>query len=195
MMSNYLIWKYKSVPHACVLGELSGLEDDFRLNKGIPLERDFHEDVAFHMHPDFPNDLLLVDNLLNSDMVIVAHQRLKDLLQARNILHLEYLPVNIIDHKNRKISSQQYYIIHAINPVDCIDGDQSVFTRSLINRENIASFEQLVIDEARIPADRQIFRLKGFWKIILIRRDLAEELDKEGFSGLGWLELADYPEK
>jgi hypothetical protein len=36
--------------------------------------------------------------------------------------------------------------------------------------------------------------LKGFKDIALVRRDLAEALDQQHFTGLGWLRLEDYPE-
>lgn len=194
MNANYVIWRYKSVPHACVLGDFVGLEDDYRLLQGVPLESEFPSDVVFHMHADFKTDLLLVDNLLNSDMLIVASGRLKNWFQVKEIPKLEYLRVGIIDHKGRPVGDE-YYILHPIDPVDCIDKANSVFKASTIDPDNISSFKKLVIDETRIPADRGMFRLKGFWDIVLVRRDLAEALDQEGFSGLGWLEISDYPKK
>lgn len=193
MSGNYVICKYKSEPHGCVLGDLAGLEDDYRLNDGTPLAEGFPTDVAFHMHPDYPNDILLTDSLLNSNLLIVGHQRLADFLKQRNIPELEFLPVGIIDHKGRK-SAENYFVIHPTHPIDCLDKANSIFSNSFILPENISSIDRLALDESRIPKDRQVFRLKGFWNIALFRRDLAADLDREGFSGLGWLEISDYPE-
>ena len=192
MTENYLIWKYKSVPHACALRDLVGLEKQFRLRQGISLQKDFPGDVAFHMHPDYPNDLLLVDNALNQKRIIVASRKLKEFVEARAIPHVEYLQVGIVDHRGRKASSD-YFVIHPIHPVDCVDKKRSLFERDDINPENFSSFERLVIDESRIPTDRELFRLSGFSDITLARRDLAEALDAARFSGLGWLRIADYP--
>jgi hypothetical protein len=61
MTDEYFVWQYRTVPHACVLNRFSGLDDSFRLRQGVPLLDGFPSDVAFHMDPDFPNNLLLVD--------------------------------------------------------------------------------------------------------------------------------------
>lgn len=193
MKSNYVIWQFKSVDGACVLKDISGMDQQYRLNDGTPLAREFPANVSFHMDPDYPTDLLLVDNLLNADMLIVASARLKEFLEARDLEKIEYLPVHIIDHKGRE-ASNGYFIVHPLEPVTCVDENASVFERDLLMPDAYSSFERLVIDESRIPPGRQIFRLNGFWDLTLVRRDLAEALDQEGFSGLGWLELSDYPE-
>jgi hypothetical protein len=194
MTAKYLIWTYERVPSACVLDELAGLDKTSRLNHGVPLLAQFPENVSFHMHGDFPKNLLLVDNLLNSDQVIVASSRVKEFLEARAVPQVEYLPVRIIDHK-RKVASKDYFIVHAVDPVDCIDTKKSAFKMSRINPQRFDRFERLVIDESRVPADRQLFRLKNFGDVTLARRDLADALKQAGFTGIGWVELSEYPDK
>jgi hypothetical protein len=191
--SNFVIWKYKSVPDACVLKDFRGLEKTFRLNNGTPLAQGFPSDVSFHMDPDFPNDLLIVDNVLNADMVIVASQRLCEAVRSLVPSGVEYLPVNIVDHKGR-VASKDHCIIHPVHPVDAIDKDQSVFETNILDDDDIESFEKLIVDESRIPADRKLFRLLGFWGLTLVHRDVAKALDQQGFKGLGWQRLEDYPE-
>jgi hypothetical protein len=192
MKGSYLIWRYESVDGACVLGALRGLEKTFRLNDGTPLAAQFPGDVAFHMHPDYPNDLLLVDNLLNRDMVIVASRRLQECVREHAPADVEYLPVSIVDHKGR-IASKDYSIIHPVNPIDCIDMGNSVFEADLIDANDIESFDKLVLDETKIPPARSLFRLRGFWEITLVRQDLAKAIDAMGLSGLSWLDVEDYP--
>jgi hypothetical protein len=191
--SNFVIWKYKSVPDACVLKDFKGLEKTFRLNNGTPLAEGFPAGVSFHMDPDFPNDLLIVDNVLNADMVIVASRRLCEAVQALVPTGVEYLAVNIVDHKGR-VASTDHSIIHPVHPVDAIDKDQSVFETNILDDDDIESFEKLVVDETRIPQDRKLFRLRGFWGMTLVQRDVAKALDQQQFRGLGWQRLEDYPE-
>jgi hypothetical protein len=158
MPSNFVIWKYKSVDGACVLQDLRGLDQTFRLNNGTPLAQEFPGDVSLHMNPDFPDDLLLVDNLLNSDMIIVASARLKACIEASKVEKVEYLPVSIIDHKGRVVSSE-YFIVHPVEPVECIDENLSEYRVKRSDPDSIRSFKTLVLDEARIPANRALFRL------------------------------------
>jgi hypothetical protein len=191
-MSDYLILIYKSVDGACVLKDLKGLEKTFRLNNGTSLAAEWPESVTLHMHPDFPTDILLVDNVLNADMLIVASKRLQECVRSRAPVEVEYLPVKIIDHKGR-VASSEYSILHPTNPVDCIDKEQSVFEADLIDPNDIDTIEKLVLDDARIPQDRLFFRLRGFWGITLVRRDLASAISAAGCSGIEWLEVDDYP--
>lgn len=194
MSNNFVIWQYKSVPGACILKQLEGIEDQYRLRNGTSLQSEFPSDVLYRMHPDFPNDLLLVDNVLNSKTIIVASERLKESIEKLNPPQVEYLHIGIADHKS-KIASDNYYIIHPIDPVDCIDRSQSIFEEDLIDPDSIDSFKKLVIDETRVPSARQIFRLKGFWDITLVRREFASMLSEKAFSGLDWLEISKYPQK
>ncbi|OLB14577.1 MAG: hypothetical protein AUH10_03720 [Gammaproteobacteria bacterium 13_2_20CM_66_19] len=193
IMSNYVIWIFQSVPHACVLQNLVGFDDSNTLFHGTPLAKTFPSKVAFHMNPDFPTDLLLTDNLLNSDSCMVVSSKLADALRARNVSKLEYLPVSIVDHKG-KVASKDYYILNPLELIDCIDRKKSKFRESRITPGRIAKFEKLVIDETRIPPDRSLFRMQGYPSIALASKALADDLIRGNFSGLGWLALNKYPE-
>jgi hypothetical protein len=153
----------------------------------------FPSDVAFHMDPDFPNNLRLVDNLLNSDRAMVVSPTLRDWLDQRRIPRVEYLPVSIIDHRGR-VASADYAIVHPVEPVDCIDRDRSEFSESRITPGQISRFRKMVIDDARVPPDRQIIRLQGFWGATLVRADLVRDLSQTAFSGLSFLPVSQYPE-
>jgi hypothetical protein len=191
MADNYLIWTYKSVDGACVLGEFAGVDDTRRLQEGEPYGDDFPSAAALHMHPDYPKDLLLVDNLLNSDYLQVVSAKLRDFLQKQKLADVEYLPVSIIDHRGR-VASKDYSILHTLRPVDCIDRAKSDFKESRIVPGRISRFKKLVLDEAKVPAGRQLFGLKNFGLIAMVGAALAKKLDAEKFTGLGWTSVAKY---
>ena len=187
MKANYLIWDSKVVPNACVLKELVGVEQPSRLRKGVPVAAGFPEGAAFTMDPDFPDATLLTDNLINTDNLIVASSRLKTFLESRAPGRVEYLPVAIIDHRG-KPASREYHIIHPVDPVDCLDLEKCEPTWSAIDKTKIKRLKRLVIDETKVGRDRGLFKPQSFYNIILTRRDLAEALDREGFTGLRWIE-------
>ena len=192
-MSNYVIWKFASYPGACVLQDLTGIDATFRLNNGTSFAADMPSGMAFHMNPDFPNDLALGDSLLNSDMLVIGSRRLRDFLAQRDIAKLEFLPTGVVDHKGREASAD-YFVIHPIEPVDCLDRQQSVYKASPLNKAKIREISKLVLNESAIPEDRQIFRIAGYWNLTLVRRDLAEALLAGGFSGIRFIELSAHPE-
>jgi hypothetical protein len=191
-MDNYVIWNSEPVPHECVLKDFTGFDATNTLFHGIPLAKAFPPGAAFHMDPDFPNDLLLTDNLLNTDACMVVSSRLADALKMQGVEHLEYLPVRIIDHKG-KVASKDYFVLNSLELVDCIDREKSKFTENAIVPGRISRFEKLVIDESRIPADRPLFRMKDFARIALATKALANALNREKFAGLGWLPISEYP--
>jgi hypothetical protein len=193
MSDSYVIWKYKHVRSAAVLKKITGLADVYRLKDGVPLAEELTGPVGFHMHPDFPNDLLLLDNVRNINKAVVTSRRLKEAIESRNVPDLEYLPVTIVDHKGRP-ANKDYFVVHQLNPVDCIDRGRSVFEMSDIVPDEIDTVEKLVLDEERIPRNRQMFRLKSFGPIVFVRRDLADALSAAQFTGLTWLDLRNYPE-
>jgi hypothetical protein len=192
MPHDYLVWKYQSVPGACILQDLDGFEDTFRLGQGEPLAETFPADVRFHMNPDFPTDLLLVDNLENTDLCLVVSAKLREALEKQKLSDVEYLPVSIINHRGR-VASKDYSIVHPLNPVDCIDRGKSVFKENRIIPGRIDRFKKLVVNRAQIPEDRRLFYMKDFSDIAVVRSDLAKALDAGAFRGLGWQPLAQYP--
>ncbi|GAA5182354.1 hypothetical protein GCM10025771_31450 [Niveibacterium umoris] len=192
-MSNYVIWKYASYPAGCVLQDISGFEDTYKLKNGTPLTGQFPRGVSLHMNPDFPDDLALGDSLLNSDMIVVGSARLKDFLIARAIPNLEFLPVAIVDHKGR-LASEDYFIVHPTVPVDCLDRKASAYEEDILDPDSIGFISKLVLDEAAIPPDRQIFSMAGYWDLTFARRDLAEALIAAGFTGIRFIEPSEHPE-
>jgi hypothetical protein len=193
MSDNYVIWRYKLLKHGAALTNLRGLERAFRLTDGTPLAASFPADVSLQFNPDFPNDLLLADNMKNTSSLAIVSERLAAVVRDQVTTGIELLPVSLLDHKGG-VASKDYFIVHPVDPLDCIDREQSVFEESLIARGEIEFFDRLVLDDTRIPAERKVFRLKGFPDIILVQRELAEHLDGQGMSGLGWLPIDEYPE-
>jgi hypothetical protein len=192
--SKCVMWRYAAADGAVVLQEFAGVSEKYPLHDGEPLAAGFPADAAFHMHPDFPTNLLLQDCVLNSDMCIVVSERLKQALEALAPPLVEYLPVAIIDHKGRKLP-QPFFIVHPVDPVDCIDRDASgAEMDEILDPDSIESVQQMVLDESRIPDGRSLFRLKHYWGAVVARRELADALSAGGFSGLRWLELDQYPE-
>lgn len=194
MGSNYVMWRYKAADDAVVLGDFKGVRDKYPLHDGMPQAGRFPADASFHMHPDFPTHLLLQDSVLNSDMCIVVSERLKTALEKLAPPKVELLPVAIVDHKQRKVP-EPFFLVHPIEPVDCIDRDASgAEMDEIVDPDAIESVRQMVLDESRIPPERTVFRLKNYWGAVVVRRDIAQALDQGGFSGVRWLELDRYPE-
>jgi hypothetical protein len=190
--SNYLVWAMKRVPNACVLDELSGVDEEWKLTKGTPLADGFPQNAVFRMDPEFPNNTVMTDSLRNTDLLIVGSLKLAQFLQSRQANGLEYLPVAIANPK-KKIVSKDYCIIHPTDPVDCLDVAKSGARWSKIDKQSINAVKKLVLQEDKIDPKREVFRLQSFFDVILVKRDLAEAMDAQGFTGIRWIEPENYP--
>ena len=191
MKEGYFVWGMKLVPDACVLDELIEVENKWNLVKGVSRVSDFPQKAAFCMNPDFPNNTIMTDSLRNIRRLIVGSARLAQFLQARGLEAVEYLPVAVVNHK-KKVVSRDYFIIHPVNPVDCLDIAKSGARFSKIDKTTADEVKKLVLDEKRIPSTRELFRPKPFYDVVLASRELAEAIVAQGFTGIRWTELDNY---
>jgi len=191
MTSNYVVWKNKRVANGCVLNDLKGVPKIFQLRKGISRLAGFGEDAVYKMKPDRERDMIVPDSVFNTELLIVASARLKDYFEKLNIPWVEYLPITLLDHKGKPVKDP-CYIINALDPVDCLDVDKCEATWSKMVPDDIDELKHLVIDETKIDPQRQLFRCKHYYRVVLVKRELAMAIEEAGFTGIGWLELDKY---
>ena len=193
MKSNFVIWKHKRMDNVCSLDELKGLEKIYRLRQGISLASTFPEKVTYLMNLQNPYNTLLVDSLFNTQSLLVVSKKLMEFFVNIQIEKVECLPIIIINHKGKPISDP-YYILNQIDHVDCLKLDQCGGRWSRIAKDEMTKMEHFIIDESRIPTDRVLFRCKHYSTAIILNKKIADEIDKNGFTGMRWLELGNYPE-
>lgn len=193
MTPTYVVWTRDVVRGAVALDALTGFEDDYLLPNGVPLAETFPKDVRLAMNPDKPKNLLFIDVLFNPHRLLVVSERMADFIAARQPPEVEVLPVGIVDHRGR-LAKPVYRIVHPIRPVDCLDEAASVPRRLAVNPERIERVEQLVLDPSRIDPSRLIFRVKGFNAAVLVRSDLAADLEARGFSGVTFTPIDEWRE-
>jgi hypothetical protein len=191
--SNYLIWERAILPGACSLSGMTGFPQAWKLKDGESLPDGLPPSARFDMHPDRQDDVALTDSLYNINMVIVGSQRLRQFLEAKALPDVEFLEVPVFNHKGRLVEPP-FSIVHPVNPVDCLDAQASEAEFDLIDSDVIDQVARLVIDESRIPADRLLLRPKGYYRVILVHRQLAAELDAVGMQGIRWVELSAWPQ-
>jgi hypothetical protein len=189
-MSAYVVWDTKVVPHCFVLDQLKGVDLDVELRMGVPFGESFPPDAVFTVDSDFPNNIRLADTFDNSKGLVIVSEKLKDFLASWNATEVEFLGVTILDHKSRPAA--KYFIVHPIHPVDALNPNESGARFSRRNAEWIDRVAKLVLDEDKIDKSRQLFKLKYFYDCVLVRRDLADAISKQGFTGVKWTECSQY---
>ncbi|MBU3002767.1 imm11 family protein [Paraglaciecola arctica] len=190
MTDRFVIWDFDDVPNAYVPDDLLNIENKLSLLMGDSLASDMPENLQFSADPDYPNDLLMLDSFGNTESIIPISPKLKHFLENKTIPNLEFIPVDMLDHKGRVL--EQYYLLHSTEVIDAIDKTQTELEIDDLNDEMYESVEDLTLLDESIPQEIQIFRIKGLYNAICVSQSLAKEIDDNGFTGIYWQDISDY---
>ncbi len=190
-MAGYLIWAGGVIKDGiCKLEngftakaadgeELSPFVDD-----GRPCADRWPAGATIPMDPDFKKATKLID-CLNASKVVLVSSRGRAFLEGKQVGHLEYLPIGILDHAG-KLASSDYFVVNPVAVVDCIDLDASEADRDDNFDEGgtnvISGCAKLVLRESAIPPETRIFRPRYWEYLTLIDSALASEMESAGLS-------------
>jgi hypothetical protein len=189
--SGFVVWEGSYKEGFCVITSPEGTKHRGTLLKGIALADQWTDDVVCRMDPDYPKDIQLSDNLYGSSYLIVSRQLKESLVALTGSSNMEFLPVSILNHKDRVVSDE-YYILNVLDKFDCIDQAKSVVEWSEINPNAISSCDALILKEDVLPENAVIFRPQFLLSTILVKREIATKLLASGLTGLAFLEPSKY---
>ena len=188
---HYLIMTSSDDPENCVLkGAPKGMRFPHRPADGVRMEDNYpSEPLDWHM-ASFAGKKLLdyIGNLSNYPTVST---RFRELLDAHASAEIEYLPVNIIDHKGKKVDGG-YYIANIIGTVDCVDLANSEYVSDPMYPDEFQFLSKLNLHLSKIPKESNIFRIKENKTTIIVRSDLAEVIKDSKISGCVFHQLGEH---
>ncbi len=188
---EYVYGVVEAAGNDCVLGTLQNVERQYEFDKGVSRKKDFPADAFYRMSDEYPDNLVLGDVLDNTNDLLVVSQRFLDLLSEEDFKNNEVLPVKIMNHKDR-FEEKQYFILNQLEHQDLIDRDQSELEVNDIDPEKIVTIYDLVLDESKIDNSVSILRMTGFSQVLVLRRDLADRIEKSGIKGIEVNEFDDW---
>lgn len=188
---NYLQIKSLSEGDAARFRNMLNNPKKFRLMKGIPLQDSFPAEAAYRMSDEFPDNIALHEVLYNLDRQLIINERVRSFLEEEGVQHVEYLPIRVINHKDREVK-ERFFIANMLPLVDCIDQSKTTFEWNPLDDQQMMDVENLTLDETRIPADFKLLRLKYLPTVMLIRRELALKMKEAKFRGFELVEIPDY---
>ena len=189
---DYCIWEAGDVDNILVPYNLEGIEDveqKASLIRGRPFDVSLPAGLRFTANPDYPDDLVLADYHGNTENVFPISPKLKEYLEARELPYLQFVPVDMLDHRGNVLA--EYFLLHVTEVIDCIDLGASDVLESAMDQNMLLGVDELVLDQAKIPLDKPIFKLDRLFQIAISRK-LAEEIDSQGFTGIHWEEIDEY---
>jgi hypothetical protein len=185
-----LIWLSDEPTGHCTL-DSTWIPNTTELERGISVAANFPKDIVYQMSKRFPKDFILSDNFNVAGQIIVSKPLKEHLMKLLTKHKIEWLPVSIANHKN-KVVSNDYFILHSLNVVDCIDIDKSIVEWNPLDKTILMGCEGLVIDEFKISDEFMIFRPLHWGSKTMVLPELANELEAAGFTGFRFVEATGY---
>jgi hypothetical protein len=179
---DYGVWAYQPVGNVCMLDSIENVPRRLDLMRGVPFKDKFPAAAQYRMSKEHKKETGLNDDIPNTDSLKVCSSRLVEFLKKKNLKNVEYLPVSILNHKG-KLASKEYFIVHPVLPQDALDADASQPSFNDINPEEIDSVARLVLNKRSLDPELRLFRLKAFFRPVLIEKKLADEIKGAGFVG------------
>lgn len=183
MAAEPLVWEWDVGERFAVLGSIRNVKDAYEIAKGIPRAKGFPKNALFEMDPKFSKYVALSDNMKNGERMLVVSKKLKELIEGRGPSQVEYLPVGILNHKKKPVG-EEYWIVHPVAVVDCIDVKSSTIRWNRIDPEKIASCSKLVLKPKALDGKHLLFRPRHLEYYVMILPELADAIHEAGFSGL-----------
>jgi hypothetical protein len=192
MKSKYKIVEIVSPKGVCHLTAIRNVKNWAYMMRNEPQAGKFPENASFQMNDEFPRDVKLADVLVNTSGFLLVSERFAEFLKTENLLaHNEVHPVGIDNHRGRR-EKAKYFIIHQIDDPKCVDEAKTVGHKSKLEPDEYAGMRKLVLDDEKIPRDYTIFRAAEYRDRILVRSDVAEKVEKAGFTGIAFFDLDGY---
>lgn len=188
---NYMWGKIKPGKHACRLKALRNVDDDFELLQGISRINDWPDNAFFKMDENFPNDLNLEDFVWNINATLVVSEKFKEIFPENELKNVEYLPVKILNHKEREVPDT-FYILNSTILQKCIDLDSSEVVFNKIDPSRLSIVRKLVISESLIDLNISIFRMALYSQLPIFRTNIVKKIEEAGLKGITFGKIEDW---
>jgi hypothetical protein len=153
---------------------------DWKVATGFPSASWFPRDVAFDLARDKGEKL--GDAIPTAVYLLVLSEKLASLLTRESGARWETFPIKL--RQNRKPIDARYVVANLLDIAPCVDLEKSAFERNQVIPAEVDFFDRLVLDEAKVPKDRKIFRMKEQPRTILVRDDLVSAIRAAGCTGV-----------
>lgn len=190
-MSNYFILHESDEEEFCVADADRDTVDQFmvQLRKGEQVGKIDLPEIKYRMDPDF--DGIKVSDFINSGFPwFMVTEKAKQIIEDNATVEIEYMPFTLLNHKGR-VAAENCYMLNVIGQVDCVDRDKTEATDSFFTQGEFDTIRKLYLLEDKIPADKNLFRLWAKPSILIVRRDLKEVFEREGLTGVEYLNMGD----
>lgn len=186
---TYRVWQHDDRGGWARLARRSATFDPIALalSRGERLEPCAERPIALDIHPHFGG--ALADSIPNSWNLTVINESLRGLV-ASSGSDLELLPAEVRD-VHRRLVSTSYCVLNILTRHRCVDLSRSQYYPDF-EVGQIADLVEAVLDESRIGAPNQLFRLDEAPTVVIVHEDLCRRIERAGATGVRFVPIEDY---
>jgi len=130
----------------------------------------------------------LADLIGNTQSYLILSKRVKEVIESMIPKDVEYLPVEIFNHKGR-LASKDYFIVNPIGAVDCLHLKKSKIIYDEPGSDEIIDIDEFVLDKKKLKNVPHLFRIKEDPGEYVMSQALALEFKKHQFTNIYSWEL------
>jgi len=202
----YVVMAPSPSKRAFVLHKISDVTDWYEVVEGESRAENFPDNVTHtivkgyyeeeeedeeNFDPDNPAPRTILDDVIHSpNRVFLISHRVRVFFISRSVNQVEYLPCTILNSKGESLAL--YYILSPINPIDCLDIVASKAKASRADKDYVGAIDGIVVKSGLIDPELQIFKIKKLFEQVIIHRNLAQAIVAQGFTGIRWIEFANF---
>ncbi len=158
-------------------------EDYHGFRRGTPLLESWSSRRTLKVYSDWRDAPPTPDDYHARDGLKVGSKRLVDFLKSKELKGVEYLPVKVVDQRGKPLPVE-YFIIHCVDHQDALDLEASGAKMSTIRKVAVDRVKKIVVAPQRVAEGVRLFRLREFSRHLLLEQALAQELARQGLTGL-----------
>lgn len=147
--------------------------DDYPLRVGERVDEIPEIDLKLNISKELPN------SIPNDYQFLFFDRKAREVLEQFEIDYLQYFDVKVDNKKSNTVSSE-YKIVNVANVLDVIDREKS---KLLIDDGDIIDIMDLQLDH-KLISNELVFRLKGFYGLLVFREDLVVAFKNAKCTGL-----------
>ncbi|WP_164001872.1 imm11 family protein [Pyxidicoccus caerfyrddinensis] len=183
--SEYFILEWTVLDGYCAVFNLpEGMPKIHKPARGIRMGSEFPEGLRFSMAKQEPG-LKIADVIPNAVNYFMVSKRMKEFLEQHSGADIEFLRFVLLNHRGR-VASEDCYIANVIGMQDCVDMDRSDGDRDALKPDRFMYLRRLVLKEDKLDPAAKLFRTSAVPRLMIVRKDLKEQVEKEGVTGITW---------
>ncbi len=168
---------------SAIIEKLPEQLDKREVNRGNLLASNLSGKLTLRFSNNYPEYVKLYDFVGNTLSFLIVSERVKEVFEAEGVRGLEYLPVQILDHRSQ-LAGDNYHLINFLVPQPIINMERSKLILSRFDSRFIQNIKDLHLNLEDVDPEAKLFRATTERYTNFITDDLIEAMNAAGITGI-----------